>query len=719
MSRHERRLQQQVLGRVAGDRQLGEGDQVATIGLGRLHGSDDALDVAVEVADDQVELSQGEAQAGHGPSVGPSRTHPPTLALCNELAHGPTSKERSSGVPPRRGSARRSTTSVSATRHSRIGSRPCRDWVIASSPCSRRADRSTRLLSSQPSALDVLADLDARPPLDAATVDRLADWKRLEFLRIAARDLTGVDQLPRVAAALAELAADVIESACLLSGVEGLAVIGMGKLGGRELNYSSDVDLMFVGDGPAGELEAAARQVMEITRHCFRVDANLRPEGRDGRLVRTVESYEAYWDRWAEPWEFQALLKAAPVAGDRSVGVRFAETAQRWLWSHPFSADDLRSLRIMKQRTEEIVSRHGLDEREIKLGPGGIRDIEFAVQLLQLVHGHADPELRSPTTLDALDEMSRAGYVDNDDADRAGPRLPSSCARSSTASSSSTSNRSTPCPTTRSPSTTSLGCSATATRRTVTRPSGSRRDLRHQQLAVRAIHERLYFRPLLEAFASTDGALSPEAAVARLQAFGFTDARRTQAAVRELTRGLNRTSRLMQQLLPLMLDWLSTSSDPDLGLLQLRNLLSAKPRQGTAGRGVPRIARGGPPAVPDPRHAAACSATPGPQPRPRRPPAARRAPRDPPTRRARGQRHQRGRLALRDRPNVGTRCAGGTSATGSGSRRATCSGWPTSRTVGRDLTALGEAVLEVALATLEPQVPLRRASPWADSAGPS
>ena len=116
----------------------------------------------------------------------------------------------------------------------------------------------TRLLSSQPSALDVLADLDARPPLDAATVDRLADWKRLEFLRIAARDLVGRDQLPRVAAALAELAADVIESACLLSGVEGLAVIGMGKLGGRELNYSSDVDLMFVGDGPAGELEAAA-----------------------------------------------------------------------------------------------------------------------------------------------------------------------------------------------------------------------------------------------------------------------------------------------------------------------------------------------------------------------------------------------------------------------------------------------------------------------------
>ncbi len=91
----------------------------------------------------------------------------------------------------------------------------------------------------------------------------------------------------------------------------------MGKLGGAELNYSSDIDLMFVGDGPPDALEASARAVMAIAGQSFRVDLNLRPEGRDGALVRTIESYEAYWDRWAEPWEFQALLKARPVAGDR------------------------------------------------------------------------------------------------------------------------------------------------------------------------------------------------------------------------------------------------------------------------------------------------------------------------------------------------------------------------------------------------------------------
>ncbi len=450
-----------------------------------------------------------------------------------------------------------------------------------------------RLLSSQPDAIDVLVDLDSRPPLDAATVDRLGHWKRLELLRIAARDLVGQDELSVVTAHLSDLASDVIDAACRLAETTGLTVVGMGKLGGGELNYSSDVDLMFVGDGPSGELETQARRVMDLVRTCFRVDANLRPEGRDGRLVRTIESYEAYWDRWAEPWEFQALLKAGVVAGDRELGVRFSETAQRWLWSHPFSADDLRSLRTMKHRAEGLVSQHGLDEREIKLGPGGIRDIEFTVQLLQLVHGHADADLRSPNTLVALEEMSQAGYVDPDDAALlvdahrflrtvehrlqlvdeqqvhtvpADPVAVDHLARV-------------------------LGYRDT---REGEAADGFWRDLRRHQLGVRAIHERVYFRPLLEAFAATPGALSPEAAVARLVAFGFTDALRTQAAVRELTRGLNRTSRMMQQMLPLMLDWLSSSPDPDLGLLQLRNLLSSKAREATvveAFRESPEAAR--------------------------------------------------------------------------------------------------------------------------------
>ncbi|HEY6531293.1 MAG TPA: bifunctional [glutamine synthetase] adenylyltransferase/[glutamine synthetase]-adenylyl-L-tyrosine phosphorylase, partial [Acidimicrobiales bacterium] len=407
------------------------------------------------------------------------------------------------------------------------------------------------------------------------------------FLRIAARDLTGLDDLEQVGADLAALGNQVLESACSLAaaGVNGdsegesnvrLAVIGMGKLGGSELNYSSDIDVLFVGDGPRDLLERRARAVMEIARQCFRVDANLRPEGRDGPLVRSLDSYEAYWDKWAEPWEFQALLKARPAAGDPSLGQRWLDAAQRWLWSHPFDADDLRSLRAMKARAEAEVARKGLTGRELKRGQGGIRDIEFTVQLLQLVHGHLDPELRGPTTLTTLEEMTAAGYVDPDDAielaeayrllrtvehrlqlvdEQQVHTLPSEVA--------------------------SLDHLArvmglrdapegTAAEQLV-------KELRRRQATVRGIHERVYFRPLLEAFATThteDASLSPEAAAARLSAFGFLDARRTQAAVKELTRGLNRSSRLMQQLLPLLLDWLSQSPDPDLGLLVLRNLLS-------------------------------------------------------------------------------------------------------------------------------------------------
>ena len=112
----------------------------------------------------------------------------------------------------------------------------------------------------------------------------------------------------------------------------------MGKLGGGELNYASDIDVMFVGDGDPTRSTDAPAGSSTLARPCFRVDANLRPEGRDGPLVRTLASYEAYWDRWAQPWEFQALLKARPVAGDAELGAAFAEAAAAArLWARPFS----------------------------------------------------------------------------------------------------------------------------------------------------------------------------------------------------------------------------------------------------------------------------------------------------------------------------------------------------------------------------------------------
>jgi glutamate-ammonia-ligase adenylyltransferase len=436
-----------------------------------------------------------------------------------------------------------------------------------------------RLIEQHPDdALSTLSSLDVRHTARAKSADALQHWKQLEMLRIAARDLTGIDGLEVTGELLAALASDVLDGAHSIAGAGELAIIGMGKLGGDELNYASDIDLLFVGGGSHDGREAHARDVMDIARRCFRVDANLRPEGRDGPLVRSVESYLAYWSRWAEPWEFQALLKARPVAGEPMLGRQWFESAQQELWARPFSSDDLRSLRAMKRRSEQEVARKGLSERELKQGPGGIRDIEFTVQLLQLVHGHSDAELRSPTTLTVLREMAGAGYVDTDDATRLADAyrffravehrlqlvdeqqvhaLPTSdealdrLARV-------------------------LGYRESTRGSTVEQLTN---DIRRHQASVRSIHERIYFRPLLEAFTESAGGLSPEAAAERLTAFGFTDAKRTQAAVRELTRGLNRSSRLMQQLLPLLLDWLSSSPDPDLGLLVLRNLLGSPERE--------------------------------------------------------------------------------------------------------------------------------------------
>jgi glutamate-ammonia-ligase adenylyltransferase len=458
----------------------------------------------------------------------------------------------------------------------------------------------TDVCVNDPAALDVLSDLDhrCRPPVGSPSDEELRRWKKLELLRIAARDLLRVDDLPVVGRALAQLAADVLEGACEAAGVSGLAVIGMGKLGGCELNYASDVDVMFVGGsgGENGDVDRCARAVLATARSCFRIDASLRPEGRDGPLVRTIESYEAYWERWAETWEFQALLKARPVAGDAKLGEEFFTRAQEHLWSRPFTPDDLRAVRTMKARAEAELARRGLSEREVKRGRGGIRDIEFAVQLLQLVHGRHDRELRSPTTLEALAELTRAGYVDATDASTlaAAYHLLRTVEHRLQLD--------------REQQVHAIPTDHAAQER-LARVRGYRdtaeqtardqlaTELRRTQATVRSIHEHLFFRPLLDTLSASQGAEAPmadDAVVERLAAFGFTDARRTRVALAELTRGLTRSSRLMRQLLPVLLNWLSEAPDPDLGLLGLRKLAAGKQQAaalGVVARESPEAAR--------------------------------------------------------------------------------------------------------------------------------
>lgn len=439
-----------------------------------------------------------------------------------------------------------------------------------------------RLVVADEASLDVLAGRAVPSPLDAASVDALVIWKRRELLRIAAADLLDELDLAAVGRQLSDLADGVLGGACRLADATDIAVIGMGKLGGRELNYSSDIDILLVGDGRADDVAQQARDVVAIASRCWRVDTTLRPEGRDGALVRSIDSYEAYWGRWAEPWELQAMLKARPAAGARRLGAQFADTAARWLWSRPFSADDLRAVRSLKSRSERAALARPAGTRDLKRAPGGIRDIEFSAQLLQLVHGRVDATLRTPTTLDALAVLAAAGYIDRTDgADLADAYVLLRTIEHRLQLDNDTRTHELPAD----PDAVDRLARLLGHRDDPAGTAGERfsADLRRRRSRVRTIHERLWFRPLLEAFgaiADDDGVpLRPGAAELRLSAFGFADTARTAAALAELTRGLSRTSRLMQQMLPLVLSWLALSPDPDLGLLMLRNLLTGSERR--------------------------------------------------------------------------------------------------------------------------------------------
>lgn len=467
----------------------------------------------------------------------------------------------------------------------------------------------TRVILTDTSALDVLSAVSdgelrtaggVADPSQASDPHDLVRRKRLGMLAIAAADLTGAIGLEEAGAALSGLADAVLRAACSLSGGhEGLAIIAMGKLGAGELNYASDVDLMFVGEDPEG----AGRRILATAAAAFRVDTDLRPEGRNGALVRSLDSFRSYWDRWARPWEFQALLKARYAAGDAQLGAEFEKAGGDAVWGRALGADDLAELRAMKGRAEELIERKGLEAREIKRGRGGIRDIEFSVQLLQLVHGAGDPAIRQPATLPALAELGSAGYIDSRDASALAiayrflrtlehrlqlveeaqvHTVPESLeARRALA-------RVLGFAAPPGPPSTQKGRGATHLR-----GGGEPEDrlaavlARHQSHA-RAIHERLFFRPLLEVFAARDvtstatstssrgtSRWTVTAAEDRLSALGFRQAERTREALSELTRGLTRSSRLMQQLLPVLLGWLSETPDPDEGLLSLRRLVSA------------------------------------------------------------------------------------------------------------------------------------------------
>jgi glutamate-ammonia-ligase adenylyltransferase len=441
---------------------------------------------------------------------------------------------------------------------------------------------------------DLLASIVGLDP-DAAVTALRVRYRR-HLVQLTAWDLERGDPLAAVsvvAAALADLAAAALDASLAVArttvrfpaddvAATRLAIIGMGKAGARELNYVSDVDVIFVAEAGEGirndrAVEIATRLAMATMRgiheaafepELWEVDANLRPEGKDGALVRTLESHLAYYDRWAKSWEFQALLKARPLAGDIDLGTRYVDAISPLVWSSASREGFVESVQRMRERVTHNIPGYELDV-QLKLGPGGLRDVEFTIQLLQLVHGQGDPLVRQGATLPALIALADQGYIGRVEAAEFSRdyrflrllehRLQLTKLR-----------RTHIMPV--DPDALRILARASAVASSGVELS---EQWRRTKQAVRRLHERLFYRPLLSAVAALpdDGlALSSAQAEARLRAIGFVDPGGALRHIAALTGGVSRRATIQRNLLPVMLQWFAEGADPDHGLLAFRKL---------------------------------------------------------------------------------------------------------------------------------------------------
>ena len=443
-----------------------------------------------------------------------------------------------------------------------------------------------RAVGADPQDLTPVATVEDAEAMDAMRVE----YRRV-LLRLAARDLThdlGVDD---AAAELSDLAGATLEAGLAVArqrvgeaaASARLAVIAMGKCGGHELNYVSDVDVIFVHEPVRDEdetkaLRAATQLASNLIQVCsdhttegtiWPVDAALRPEGKAGPLVRTIASHRGYYERWAKTWEFQALLKARPVAGDLALGGDYVEMVSPMVWSAAERDGFVEDTRAMRIRVIEHLPAAEA-ERQLKLGSGGLRDVEFAVQLLQLVHGRADESIRSPTTLSALAALTRGGYVGRED----GEALSAAYAFLRTLEHRIQLHRlrRTHVVPADEPSLRRLGRSMGFLKDPV---AGLDRAWQHHRREVRRLHEKLFYRPVLAAVAqlhAPEVRLTPEAAVSRMRALGFADPHDAMRHLEALTAGVSRTANIQRALMPAMLGWFAEAPDPDAGLFGFRRI---------------------------------------------------------------------------------------------------------------------------------------------------
>jgi glutamate-ammonia-ligase adenylyltransferase len=459
---------------------------------------------------------------------------------------------------------------------------------------------------AHPEEIESLADLrprsrtellaEARGAVDAEGAGAgLRRFRRRAWLRVAARDLEGapledvVGELSDVAEACLDVALGVCAAGDRSVGaggegsveaVGGPAIVGMGKLGGRELNYASDVDVLFVHRDPGGPAQdqavgVAARVIRLLAEPTsdgvvFRVDADLRPEGRAGPLSRSLAAMLDYYGRHAATWERQALVKARPVAGDPLLGRSFVEGVGPLVYPDALPATVLDDVRATKARIEETVRASGKATVEVKRGWGGIRDVEFAVQLLQLVHGRRHPALRAPGTLAALDALASEGFVAP--ADAAGladsyrflrrlehrlqmlrevqtHELPSDRA------------------------------SLLAVARSMGFADPGRLLAEHARhtATVRGLHERLFYRPLLEAFAGPLGEAGESRADTEdlLAGLGFADPGLAYRSFAAVVVPSTRLGRVLGGLFPVVAKTVALADRPDAAALRLERVVDA------------------------------------------------------------------------------------------------------------------------------------------------
>ena len=449
-----------------------------------------------------------------------------------------------------------------------------------------------RLCEASPKPQQLAQDLKHSPRLRRRLLALLGASSALGDFLIAHPDsVTYLDQefnAEKVAATMTSRVKSALEAgnipdavhALRLSYYQALCTIAAGDLTHPQpLQYMPQVGLQLSQLADAAVASALTEIISGVgtLAPLWPLDAALRPEGKDGVLVRSIDSYRSYYTKWAQSWEFQALLKARPMAGDMNLGQQFIDLTAPLVWQASARENFVSDAQAMRRRVEKE-SAKTRDDRRIKLGPGGLRDVEFTVQLLQLVHGRSDTHLRSAATLEALNELIDGGYIG-----RSAGQAMSRCYRFERLiehrAQLSRLRRTHDLPKkeanlrriARSISTDLEG-------KNLTNATELEKAFNRTRRQVRTLHEEIFYRPLLSATASLSEAemrLSPQAARERLAAFGYRDPDGAMRQIEALTEGLSRRAAILRQLLPVMIGWMGMGADPDQGLLSFRRLSDA------------------------------------------------------------------------------------------------------------------------------------------------